>query len=128
MTLPSRLPHRLVIGAVIAVVALTACGKDPNITKTPVRSACSPCATPTTTAPWYSDQGTGTPAGNIAPPGASPITITPHPTATFNPFPGTGGVHIPYPGNGFGPTRCADGSISGSAGQGTCSWHGGESG
>jgi len=32
---------------------------------------------------------------------------------------------IPYPGNGGGPTRCRDGSVSGSSGRGTCSHHGG---
>lgn len=32
---------------------------------------------------------------------------------------------IEYPGNGRGPTQCEDGSWSHSAGQGTCSWHGG---
>jgi hypothetical protein len=35
---------------------------------------------------------------------------------------------IPYPGNGLGPTLCSDGSVSGSAGSGTCSHHGGISG
>jgi hypothetical protein len=35
---------------------------------------------------------------------------------------------IPYEGNGGGPTLCADGSVSGSAGRGTCSHHGGVSG
>ena len=32
---------------------------------------------------------------------------------------------IPYPGNGLGPTPCADGTWSHSAGRGTCSHHGG---
>ena len=38
------------------------------------------------------------------------------------------GPHIPYGGNGGGPTQCADGSVSGSSGPGTCSHHGGEAG
>ena len=33
--------------------------------------------------------------------------------------------YLPYPGNGGGPTFCADGTISGSSGRGTCSYHGG---
>jgi len=37
----------------------------------------------------------------------------------------SGGNYIPYPGNGGGPTRCRDGSISNSSGRGTCSYHGG---
>jgi hypothetical protein len=36
------------------------------------------------------------------------------------------GLFIPYPGNGGGPTRCADGTYSHSSGRGTCSHHGGE--
>ncbi len=36
--------------------------------------------------------------------------------------------NILFAGNGGGPTLCADGSVSGSAGSGTCSHHGGESG
>lgn len=36
------------------------------------------------------------------------------------------GPSIPFPGNGGGPTQCADGSVSGSSGSGTCSSHGGE--
>jgi hypothetical protein len=35
---------------------------------------------------------------------------------------------IRYDGNGGGPTLCADGSVSGSSGRGTCSHHGGVSG
>lgn len=35
---------------------------------------------------------------------------------------------IPYPGNGGGPTLCADGMYSHSSGRGTCSHHGGISG
>jgi hypothetical protein len=35
---------------------------------------------------------------------------------------------IPYPGNGGGPTLCADGMYSHSSGRGTCSHHGGVSG
>jgi hypothetical protein len=31
-----------------------------------------------------------------------------------------------YSGNGLGPTLCNDGTISGSSGSGTCSYHGGE--
>jgi hypothetical protein len=41
---------------------------------------------------------------------------------------GPTGPRIPYPGNGGGPTQCADGSVSGSSGPGTCSHHGGEAG
>lgn len=35
------------------------------------------------------------------------------------------GEFIPYPGNGGGPTLCADGMYSHSSGRGTCSHHGG---
>jgi hypothetical protein len=35
---------------------------------------------------------------------------------------------LPYPGNGGGPTVCADGSVSGSSGSGTCSSHDGIAG
>jgi hypothetical protein len=38
------------------------------------------------------------------------------------------GAFIPYPGNGYGPTPCADGMWSNSGGSGTCSHHGGISG
>lgn len=38
------------------------------------------------------------------------------------------GEFIPYPGNGGGPTLCADGMYSHSSGRGTCSHHGGISG
>ena len=38
------------------------------------------------------------------------------------------GQHIPFEGNGGGPTICADGSVSGSSGRGTCSHHGGVEG
>jgi hypothetical protein len=37
-------------------------------------------------------------------------------------------VFIPYPGNGGGPTQCADGMYSHSSGRGTCSHHGGIAG
>jgi hypothetical protein len=45
----------------------------------------------------------------------------------YSPYAPTGPT-IPYPGNGLGPTQCADGTVSNSDGRGTCSWHGGEAG
>jgi hypothetical protein len=51
----------------------------------------------------------------------SPIRRTrpvPQPVPQAGPF-------IPYPGNGLGPTPCADGTWSHSSGRGTCSHHGG---
>lgn len=39
---------------------------------------------------------------------------------------GSGSPFIPYAGNGQGPTVCNDNMVSHSAGQGTCSHHGGE--
>lgn len=55
-------------------------------------------------------------------PDASPATIgVPAKTPTD-------GRTIPFEGNGGGPTLCADGQVSGSAGRGTCSHHGGIAG
>jgi PKD repeat protein len=41
------------------------------------------------------------------------------------PNPAPSGPTIPYPGNGGGPTQCADGTVSNSSRSGTCSDHGG---
>jgi hypothetical protein len=50
------------------------------------------------------------------------------PTPTPTSAPAITGPRIPYPGNGGGPTLCADGSVSNSSGRGTCSHHGGIAG
>lgn len=63
------------------------------------------------------------------------ITVPSAAFCTYNACPevaggGAGGSYvngqfIPYIGNGLGPTVCADGMVSRSAGSGTCSYHGG---
>jgi len=52
------------------------------------------------------------------------LQLLPSVPRSFNSF-SNPSLNIPYPGNGGGPTFCADGSISGSSGRGTCSHHGG---
>ena len=55
------------------------------------------------------------PTRTPTPPPARPTALAGQPSGPF----------IAYPGNGRGPTQCRDGSVSHSAGRGTCSHHGG---
>lgn len=59
---------------------------------------------------------------SVSDPRVSPATSAPETSVTST---ATG---TPSSGNGLGPTLCSDGSMSPSAGSGTCSHHGGESG
>lgn len=80
----------------------------PQSTSTPVttqRSSFAAIATPTTR-----------PATAVPPTARAPAVAPPTVRA---------GATLVYPGNGGGPTRCVDGSISNSSGRGTCSGHGG---
>lgn len=60
------------------------------------------------------------PAGGARPDTGARNQASPVPRSAPQP-----GPFIPYRGNGFGPTPCADGSWSHSSGRGTCSHHGG---
>jgi LysM repeat protein len=77
-------------------------------------------ATPAT--PLHPGQVIQLPAG--AAPSDTPAPNLTSPVQWVAPQPGP---FIPYPGNGLGPTPCADGSWSHSSGRGTCSHHGGAS-
>jgi hypothetical protein len=93
----------------------------PSATPTAVPTKPAPPATPTSppaaVAPRLLPPPTAAPAPARVPATATQVrpTATPVPPGNF----------IPYPGNGGGPTRCRDGSISNSSGRGTCSHHGG---
>jgi hypothetical protein len=76
---------------------------------------CSPCGSPSGAQATWSAPEQSAPAARS--------TIAPAEPASAPSY-----VTIPYPGNGGGPTLCADGSVSGSSGRGTCSHHGGISG
>lgn len=80
-----------------------------------------------TDVPLFADQVLQLPTGAVpSSPGTVPqatarAPATPAPRWAPAPQP----TFIPYQGNGLGPTLCNDGSISHSAGRGTCSHHGG---
>ena len=57
------------------------------------------------------------PGGSVSVPASPPASLPP----TI--IPPMSGPFIPYPGNGLGPTPCADGRWSMSSGEGTCSKH-----
>jgi hypothetical protein len=63
------------------------------------------------------------PPPDAHPPGAPTLATPDSPSNIYAPTDRTSPS-----GNGLGPTPCADGTVSGSAGRGTCSHHGGEAG
>jgi hypothetical protein len=76
----------------------------------------------TTATPLHPGQVILLPAGAASSDTGAPHLTSPVPSPAPQP-----GPFIPYPGNGLGPSPCADGSWSHSSGRGTCSHHGGVS-
>lgn len=83
-----------------------------------------PTAPPRTAAPAPPPIFVATPQ----PTQATRLAFAPSPADDPVPVAPVSGPRIQFEGNGGGPTLCEDGSVSGSAGRGTCSHHGGVSG